>query len=177
MNWAGVNPQHVPYFFRQDAGDSNALGRIKFIMPNGDDIYLHDTPDRHLFSRPSRAFSSGCIRLGKPMELLDIVLEGTPGWDRARADRALETRQTSAVGLRRPLPVRLVYQTVTVDHGRVQIRPDIYGLDTAYLRALERRVAPVATPPVVARNTPAAPRPQATNNTVATGSNPAVVAQ
>ena len=174
VDWASVNPQRVPYLFRQDAGDSNALGRIKFIMPNGEDIYLHDTPDRHLFRRPSRAFSSGCIRLDKPMELLDLVLEGTPGWDRARADRVLESRQTNSVGLRRPLPVRLSYRTVTVEQGRVKIRPDIYGLDATYLRALDQRAAPVASPPV-ARSVPAAPRQQATS-TVATGTNPAVVA-
>jgi murein L,D-transpeptidase YcbB/YkuD len=154
VDWASIDPKRIPYFFRQDAGDSNALGRIKFIMPNSDDIYLHDTPDRHLFSRPSRAFSSGCIRLDKPMELLDLVLEGTTGWDRAKADKVLESKQTTAVGLRRPLPVRLFYQTVTVEQAGVRIRPDIYGLDAAYARALDQRGA--AAPAVAA----AAPRPQ-----------------
>jgi murein L,D-transpeptidase YcbB/YkuD len=150
VNWAAVNPERVPYFFRQDAGDFSALGRIKFIMPNSDDIYLHDTPDRQLFSRRDRAFSSGCIRLEKPMDLLVQVLDGTPGWDRAKADVALESKQTSAVGLRRPLPVRLVYQTVMVEQGKVRLRPDIYGLDAAYARALDQRAAPVAPPPAVA---------------------------
>jgi murein L,D-transpeptidase YcbB/YkuD len=147
VNWAAVNPEHVPYLFRQDSGDFSALGRIKFIMPNGDDIYLHDTPDRQLFSRPDRALSSGCIRLGRPMELLDIVLDGIPGWDRARADKAFESKQTSAVGLRRTLPVRLAYETVTVEQGRVRIRPDIYGLDAIYARALDQRLAPVSPIP------------------------------
>ena len=68
VDWSSISPTRFPYFVRQDAGDRNALGRIKFIMPNSDDIYMHDTPDRHLFSRPDRAFSSGCIRLEKPME-------------------------------------------------------------------------------------------------------------
>jgi murein L,D-transpeptidase YcbB/YkuD len=156
VNWAGIDPQHIPYFFRQDAGDSNALGRIKFIMPNNDDIYLHDTPERNLFNRPSRAFSSGCIRLERPMELLDAVLDGTTGWDRARANQVLESRQTTAAGLRRPLPVRLFYQTVTVDPDGVRIRPDIYGLDAAYARALDGR-ASTAPAAVMA----AAPRAQA----------------
>jgi murein L,D-transpeptidase YcbB/YkuD len=178
VDWASVNPQRVPYLFRQDAGDSSALGRIKFIMPNGDDIYLHDTPDRHLFSRAERALSSGCIRLGRPMELLDIVLDGIPGWDRARADRVLDSRQTTAVGLRRTLPVRLSYETVTVEQGRVTIRPDIYGLDAVYLRALDQRAAPVVAP-AMARAAPVAqptPRPQAAS-AVAAGAAPAVVAQ
>ncbi|MBO1080307.1 L,D-transpeptidase family protein [Roseomonas sp. 573] len=147
VNWAAVNPERVPYLFRQDAGDFSALGRIKFIMPNSDDIYLHDTPDRGLFARRDRAFSSGCIRLERPMDLLGAVLEGTPGWDRAKADAALESRQTSAVGLRRPLPVRLVYQTAVVEGGRLRLRPDIYGLDAAYVRALDQRVPPAAPPP------------------------------
>lgn len=137
IDWNAVNPQRFPYLIRQDAGDANALGRIKFIMPNGDDIFMHDTPDRHLFRRPDRAFSSGCIRLERPNELMALLLDGTPGWDVARAERALETRVTSAVTLKRPLPVRLHYTTVTVEPGgQVRIRPDIYGLDVAYARAM-----------------------------------------
>jgi murein L,D-transpeptidase YcbB/YkuD len=151
VNWAAVNRERVPYFFRQDAGDFSALGRIKFIMPNSDDIYLHDTPDRQLFARRDRALSSGCIRLERPMDLLALVLDGTPGWDRAKADAVLDSKQTSAVGMRRPLPVRLVYQTVMVEQGQVRLRPDIYGLDAAYARALDQRVPPVAPAP--------APRP------------------
>lgn len=150
VNWGAVNPERVPYFFRQDAGDFSALGRIKFIMPNSEDIYLHDTPERALFGRPDRAFSSGCIRLERPMDLLEQVLEGTTGWDRAKATAALDSRQTSAVGLRRPLPVRLFYQTVMVEQGRVRIRPDIYGLDAIYARALDQRTPPVPPPPPVA---------------------------
>ena len=96
----------------------NALGRIKFVIPNTEDIYMHDTPDRGLFRRAERAFSSGCIRLEKPMELLDIALQGAAGWDRARVDRVLESRQTSGVAVPRSIPVRLHYTTVTVEGGR-----------------------------------------------------------
>jgi murein L,D-transpeptidase YcbB/YkuD len=137
VDWSQYNAQRFPFVIRQDAGDANALGRIKFIMPNGDDIFMHDTPDRHLFRRPDRAFSSGCIRLSQPAELMALLLEGTPGWDVARAERAIESRVTSAVSLRRPLPTLLRYQTVTVEQGaRVRIRPDIYDLDAAYARAM-----------------------------------------
>lgn len=137
IDWASVNPQRIPHFIRQDAGDFSALGRIKFIMPNSDDIYLHDTPDRHLFRRPDRAFSSGCIRLERPQELLALLLEGMPGWDLPRAQRAIEARTTSGIPLRRTLPVLLRYDTVVLEAGgRLRIRPDIYDLDTAYARAL-----------------------------------------
>jgi murein L,D-transpeptidase YcbB/YkuD len=143
VDWSRVNPERFPYFIRQDAGDANALGRIKFIMPNSDDIFMHDTPDRHLFRRPDRAFSSGCIRLERPGELMAMLLDGTPGWDVPRAQRALDSRATSAVSLRRVLPVLLRYQTVTVEGGgRVRVRPDIYDLDAAYARALKAAPRP-----------------------------------
>ena len=137
IDWRGVNPQRFPYVIRQDAGEANALGRIKFIMPNGEDIFMHDTPERHLFRRPDRAFSSGCIRLEKPMELLDIVMEGTAGWDRGRVARVLDSRQTSGAALARTFPVRLHYTSVVVQGGEVRMRSDIYGLDEAYARAMD----------------------------------------
>jgi len=137
VDWSAVRADRFPYLIRQDAGDGNALGRIKFIMPNPDDIYLHDTPDRGLFARPDRAFSSGCIRLAQPDALLALALEGT-GWDAERVRRAYEGRQTQAVALRRAVPVRLHYTTALVEGGRVRLRPDIYGLDAAYAREMER---------------------------------------
>ncbi|MFH5923636.1 L,D-transpeptidase family protein [Roseomonas xinghualingensis] len=137
VNWSTIRADRFPYLIRQDAGDNNALGRIKFIMPNSDDIYLHDTPDRTLFRRPDRAFSSGCIRLERPNDLLSLVLEGT-GWDPARVQRAYDSRQTQSVALRRTLPVRLHYTTVVVEGSRVRIRPDIYGLDAAYVKEMDR---------------------------------------
>lgn len=137
IDWHSVRRERFPYLVRQDAGAANALGRIKFIMPNSEDIFMHDTPDRHLFSRPERAFSSGCIRLERPLDLLDMVLDGTAGWDRARAVAILDGRATASVALARPLPVRLHYTTAVVEGGEVRLRPDIYGLDEAYARALD----------------------------------------
>ncbi|MBD0274582.1 MAG: L,D-transpeptidase family protein, partial [Acetobacteraceae bacterium] len=154
VNWSNYSAQRFPFVIRQDSGDANALGRIKFIMPNTEDIFMHDTPDRHLFSRPERALSSGCIRLERPLDLLDVVLEGTAGWDRARASAMLESRATTSVALARPLPVRLHYTTVVVGgDGEVRVRPDIYGLDEAYARAMDapaRRPPPAAEPARIA---------------------------
>ena len=150
VDWRSVSRERFPYVVRQDAGAANALGRIKFIMPNTEDIFMHDTPDRHLFSRPERALSSGCIRLERPLDLLDVVLEGTAGWDRARATGVLDSRATSSIALARPLPVRLHYTTVVVDGDGVRVRPDIYGLDEAYARAMDapgRRPVPAAMEP------------------------------
>ncbi|BDG72159.1 hypothetical protein Rmf_20880 [Roseomonas fluvialis] len=138
VDFSNYNRNHFPYFVRQDAGDRNALGRMRFNMPNNDDIFMHDTPDRHLFSRGQRAFSSGCIRLERPMELLSEALSGTAGWDRARADRVLAGRATTGATLARSIPVRLHYTTTIVEGGRVVMRTDIYGLDADYARAMER---------------------------------------
>ncbi|MCW8084693.1 L,D-transpeptidase family protein [Sabulicella glaciei] len=149
VDWRSVHPDRFPFILRQDAGDLNALGRLKFIMPNGDDIFLHDTPERQYFRRPDRAFSSGCIRLERPMDFLTLLLDGMPGWDRERADRMLASRATSVASLRRQLPIRLHYSTVTVAGRDVRIRPDIYGLDQAYARAMESRAPRV---PVAARS-------------------------
>ena len=142
VDWSQVRSDRFPYYVRQDSGDANALGRIKFIMPNSDDIFMHDTPDRHLFRRPDRAFSSGCIRLERPNELLALLLAGVPGWDMARAQRAIDSRVTSGVVLREAVPVQLRYRTVTTEAGQLRIRPDIYGLDAAYARAMDALRAP-----------------------------------
>lgn len=141
VDFSAYTRTNFPYYIRQDAGDRNALGRIKFVMPNGDDIYMHDTPDRHLFTRGQRAFSSGCIRLEKPMELLSEALSGTTGWDRARVDQVLASRRTAGTPIARSIPVRLHYTTTIVEGGRVIMRQDIYGLDADYARAMERAPA------------------------------------
>lgn len=142
VDWTAYDRNRFPYFIRQDAGDANALGRIMFVTPNAEDIFLHDTPDRQLFRRGQRAFSSGCIRVERPMELLFEALSGTSGWDQARVGQVLESRRTVNVPIARPIPVRLHYTTVIVEGGRVIMRPDIYGLDAEYARALDRTASP-----------------------------------
>jgi len=146
VDWRAINPDRFPFFIRQDAGDANALGRLKFVMPNNDDIFMHDTPDRQYFRRADRAQSSGCIRLERPMDFLTVMLEGMPGWDRDRVDRVLATRNTSAIPLRRQVPIRLFYATVTLEGGDLRVRQDIYGLDEAYARAMEGRLRPTGIP-------------------------------
>ncbi|MBR0649636.1 L,D-transpeptidase family protein [Roseomonas terrae] len=137
VDFSAYSRNNFPYFIRQDAGERNALGNIKFVMPNNDAIFMHDTPDRHLFTRGARAFSSGCIRLERPMELLSAALSGT-SWDGAQVNRVLASRATRSAPLARSIPVRLFYSTVIVDGGQVIMRPDVYGLDADYARALDR---------------------------------------
>ena len=137
VDFSAYSKDRFPFIIRQDPGEVNALGRLKFVMPNRDDIFMHDTPDRHLFRRPDRAFSSGCIRLERPMDLLAEAFSGMPAWNRERFDRVLESGATQGVSLARAIPVRLHYDTVMVEAGTVVMRRDIYGLDAAYLRALD----------------------------------------
>jgi len=137
VDFSAYSKDRFPFIIRQDPGEVNALGKLKFVMPNRDDIFMHDTPDRHLFRRPDRAFSSGCIRLERPMDLLAEAFNGMPAWNRERVDRALESGATQGVSLARAIPVRLHYDTVMVEAETVVMRRDIYGLDAAYLRALD----------------------------------------
>lgn len=132
INWNAIK-KGFPYVLRQEPGAHNALGRIKFMFPNSFDIYLHDTPSKSLFQKDIRTFSSGCIRLEKPLELAAFALE-----EPTLSDDFLEqfdSGTTKTIHLRRPLPIFLVYITAWVDeHEKVHFSPDIYGRD---LRALQ----------------------------------------
>jgi murein L,D-transpeptidase YcbB/YkuD len=122
---------------RQDPGPWNALGRIKFMFPNGHDVYLHDTPARALFEHAERGFSSGCIRLQEPLALADWLLAGNPRWSPEALRAAIDSGQTRTVNLREPVPVYLLYWTAWVDSdGTVQFRRDIYDRDAPLAAAL-----------------------------------------
>lgn len=126
--WSSIGDK-LPYAFRQEPGPENPLGRIKFMLPNQFDVYLHDTPAGHLFRKADRALSHGCIRLEKPIELASFLLEGTP-WTRESLLEAIQTGETQEIPLPQPFPVHIVYMTVKVDEdGTVQFFDDIYGFD------------------------------------------------
>jgi L,D-transpeptidase YcbB len=126
----------MPWPVRQRAGSDNALGRIKFNIPNSDDIYLHDTPNRKAFGRTFRALSHGCVRVEKPDELALYVLSNKD-WTAAKLDQSIETGETRTVTVARHLPVWLLYWTTWVDaQGVLQFRDDIYGRDQRLAIAL-----------------------------------------
>ena len=115
---------------RQRPGAKNALGGIKFVFPNHDNIYMHHTPAVRLFARARRDFSHGCIRVEEPVALALFVLAGQPDWDEARIRTAMATGRASTLRLLEPLPVVIAYFTaVAGTDGRVFFFPDIYGLD------------------------------------------------
>src|SRR5437764_9250915 len=122
---------------RQPPGPRNALGRVKIEMPNQWAIYLHDTPSQALFSRPSRAFSHGCIRTQNVRDFAALLLAPTGQWDRADIDRAVEAEDTRSVPLAHPVPVYIAYFTAAAtSDGDVVTYADIYGRDAPVRQAL-----------------------------------------
>ncbi|RYZ94238.1 MAG: peptidoglycan-binding protein, partial [Moraxellaceae bacterium] len=144
VNWRRLGKGNFPFRLVQQPGPQNALGQVKFMIPNTDDIYLHDTSSRNLFSRAERAFSSGCIRVHKPLELALWIL-GDQGWTMEKIEEAVALGTTQAVAVRQPVPVHLEYWTVILDEeSKVSYRHDLYERDAALWRALHQPIiAPV----------------------------------
>ncbi len=125
---------------RQRPGPRNAMGGIKFVLPNDMDVYLHHTPSVRLFAQSRRDFSHGCIRVEAPVDLAKFVLEGQQEWNEERILAAMAAGTPAITRLARPLPVVVFYTTALVeDDGRVFFLPDIYGHDRALERALKER--------------------------------------
>jgi len=157
IDWTQVSRRRFPFKLRQDPGDQNALGRVKFMFPNHFNIYLHDTPSKSLFERTVRTFSHGCIRVEDPLRLARLLLAGDPMWPEGRLEEQIASNERRTVGLRRPIEVHLTYLTAWVDDaGVVQFRNDVYGRDRRLLAALDAS----RETPAVALNaeTPAAGR-------------------
>jgi L,D-transpeptidase YcbB len=136
IDWANASWRTFPYMIRQEPGPGNALGRVKFMYPNPYHVYMHDTPTRALFARAERTFSSGCIRLENPFELVRILLAGTE-WDDAAIEQVLASNRTRVVNLPEPIPVLTLYGTVVPENGRMHFAADVYGRDARLLAALD----------------------------------------
>lgn len=110
---------------RQPPGERNALGHVKFMFPNDHAVYLHDTPQRGLFSQAKRAYSHGCVRVDQPFRLAEAVLNGR--FSEAALKKMVGSRERT-ISLAEPLPIHLTYFTAKVDEdGRLQLSDDIYG--------------------------------------------------
>ena len=116
--------------YRQRPGATNALGRMKLVMPNPYNVYLHDTPSQSLFAQDVRAFSHGCVRVGDALGLATALLSTEPGWDRARADAMVAAGRTATISLAAPVPVYVAYFTAEPDgEGGIRYFPDVYHRD------------------------------------------------
>lgn len=122
--------KRVPYRFVQYPGDNNALGRIKFMFPNKYAVYLHDTDNKTLLTRRYKLYSSGCMRVDKPFELMDILLVNSKkSYTRSDIDRIIETNKPTTIRLRRSVPVHMLYFTVYEEDGLAYFKHDVYMFD------------------------------------------------
>ncbi len=122
---------------KQPPGPKNALGRVKFLFPNKYAIYLHDTPNKHLFANNVRTFSHGCIRLENALDLARTLLK-PQGWDEERIQETVASGDTENIALKDPFPVLIVYWTVSVGaSGETRYAMDIYNQDAKLLMALD----------------------------------------
>lgn len=123
MEWEGDR-------VRQRPGGNNSLGLVKFMFPNSNNIYLHDTPAKSLFSREERAFSHGCVRVQKARDLAIAITKKDGGWDAAKVDAAMNKGTENSYALKQKIPVYIAYFTAWADeNGNVAFFDDIYSRD------------------------------------------------
>lgn len=138
IEWNSVDEKNFNFRLIQKAGKSNALGRIKFHMPNDFDVYLHDTPDKKLFSKSKRAFSSGCIRIEKALPLALKLLgdNNTKNWDDKKIMETLKSEKTFYINLKNPVPIYILYFTTLVKDSDLYFFEDIYKYDKTIAKYL-----------------------------------------
>lgn len=140
--WSEVNAMRMV----QGSGATNPLGKVRFLMDNPFNIYLHDTTSKDLFAKSERALSSGCVRLQKPIELADFVLEKNKGWSAEKRDEILKAGKLKEVFAQESMPVYILYQTVWLGNkGQIVYGADLYGHDKQLVKALAE-IGGVAVP-------------------------------
>ena len=139
INWSTTTAKNFPYMIRQEPGPGNALGRVKIMFPNKHMVYLHDTPSKSMFDRAERAFSSGCIRIENPFELVELLLKDSSKWNQEKFKEILDSQKLRNVSLPKSVPVLLLYFTSRMDKdGRVMFYKDIYSRDEKIIHGLKQ---------------------------------------
>ena len=124
------NNKRVPYRFVQFPGETNALGRVKFMFPNKYAVYLHDTDNKSLLSRRYKVYSSGCMRVERPFDLMNTLLEHARGsYSQSDLEEIFATNKPTTIKLSRAIPVHIVYFTVYEEDGLAYFKHDIYLYD------------------------------------------------
>lgn len=138
IDWENISRSELNHIrMVQSAGDHNALGRIRVLMPNEFDIYLHDTNHPEFFNLVERTASSGCIRLSQPEQMARFVLAHNKGWSDKKMNALIAKGTTSEVPVAEKLPVYIIYQTLwKSDDGSLIYGPDVYGEDKRLVNAL-----------------------------------------
>ena len=137
VDFSRYSTRNFPFDMRQPPGNSNAMGLVKFMFPNKYNIYLHDTPQKHLFARETRAYSHGCIRLADPFDFAYALLAVQEENPKDYFQRILKSGSETKVNLDQPVPVHLIYRTAQTDEkGHIEYRRDVYGRDAKIWDAL-----------------------------------------
>ena len=132
-----INPDYIDWYseeptlfkFRQNPGYSNSLGVAKINFANKHAVFLHDTPNKSLFSDGQRFFSSGCVRVQNIDDLIQWLLSPNKGWTSNKLENILSIAQTTTVRMDTEIPIKIGYLTAWNDNGLVHFREDIYGKD------------------------------------------------
>lgn len=162
IQWNKYAREKLPFQFKQGSGEGNALGKFKFIFDNGSSIYLHDTNNKSGFARANRAISHGCVRVEKPLEFAQTMVKDKYQFDQLRMEVNLPPLDTTKMevfrkklakksdtvnvfqlkpkwfGVKKPIPLIINYVTAWSDHGTMQFRPDVYGLDETLWIAMKK---------------------------------------
>jgi murein L,D-transpeptidase YcbB/YkuD len=136
INWEEYNDKDkIPYVFVREKGKENPLGIVKFMFPNNNAVYIHDTPSKSLFKKRVRAFSHGCIRLHNPQTLLELISNEHMVNGYKNISKLLKSGKNKSVGIDNKIPVYIRYYTVFVlDDGSVKFSHDIYRYDKILLK-------------------------------------------
>jgi murein L,D-transpeptidase YcbB/YkuD len=131
IDWKSLPEQEFNFRLRQEPGNQNSLGRLKFDFDNDFAVYMHGTPHQELFAKNVRDLSSGCVRLRDPEQVAAILLAGNKdAWPTDRIEAEIASKQTHWVGFAKPMPIFFLYWTVFADHnGAINFRDDIYNYD------------------------------------------------
>ncbi|MBS0185317.1 MAG: L,D-transpeptidase family protein [Proteobacteria bacterium] len=142
INWSHVTKENFNFHLKQDPGELNALGRIRFTIVSPFDVYLHGTPEQELFDKTKRTLSSGCIRLEDPIKMAEFVFGATSTWSEDAIKNAINSDKTVTIPLQVPVKVYIQYFTVSKDdQGTIRFLEDVYGQDKQILEALKARKA------------------------------------
>lgn len=140
INWSEANKDE--YEFKQEPGDDNALGKIKFLFNNKSSVYLHDTNAKSAFGENMRAVSHGCVRLEKPLDLAHELFGDGPKYDLIAADMGADKPDPTTISLPKKVPVYITYVTCWADStGTLQYRGDVYGQDIILYANLKKELS------------------------------------
>jgi murein L,D-transpeptidase YcbB/YkuD len=128
VDWKGVAEGKVNVLIRQKPGPHNSMGRIKFMFPNEQGVYLHDNPERELFEQAARLYSGGCVRLEDAWRLSRWLFNKDLTWEGAGTEER--------VMLDKPVPVYITYLTAVPDGSNVAYFDDVYGRDKKQLASI-----------------------------------------